>query len=471
MWALTTALIVGDVYGYPGGGAEPLARGGAWVARATEPIALQHNPAGLLGQAPSAAVGWDLALRDSCFTRTKAANDPTADGAASPYPRVCDDGAAIPVGYGALSLPVAPRLSLGVGLLTPSGVPRHAYPTFENSVPSPQRYLLLESTTAMAIPTLGAAYAVTSTLAIGASIGWGIAWVKTSAAAPEVIQGTIRAADVDIKSSVTATDLFVPRATLGALYRASDRVHLGASATWSDAIDAAGTLRTEANAFTPRAAGGDTSRVYHGTLEDAAHLTIALPATATLGVRIRFPNGQSNGTSDPMLDEKGDLEFDATWSGNSSIDAIQLRFPPNQHVVGAPGNLPTRADSERRYRDVVSLHAGGDYAILPRRLALRAGTFLSPRAAEPGFSGLEAMAGQRIGISAGATLRIPLSQGSFDLSVAYLHMFVADITSESDAIHAAAGQAPYRTPWPVGLGTLEDGLDVLHLGLAYRFPR
>jgi hypothetical protein len=52
------------------------------------------------------------------------------------------------------------------------------------------------------------------------------------------------------------------------------------------------------------------------------------------------------------------------------------------------------------------------------------------------------MSGTRFGISAGVTTRV---QGKFDLSAAYLHVFSADV------------------------GALRDGLDVMHLGMAYRF--
>ncbi|MBX3209136.1 MAG: outer membrane protein transport protein [Labilithrix sp.] len=485
-----------NVFEYPEQGSEALGRGGAWVARASDPIAIARNPAGLAGQPARGSVGYDLALRAMCFTRVKAAGDVTADGTApgGVYPRVCDSGTPIPIGYVAVAHPITPRLAIGAGVVTPSGVPRTAFPSFASGAASPQRYLLVESTTLMAIPTISAAYEVLRGLRVGASLGWGIAWVSSSAAAPGVIEGAVRPADNDVKVRVSALDLFVPRATLGAHWSASSFVELGASVMWSDAIVARGDAVTEANAFTPRAASGDTSRVVRGDTSRRdcgrpgsaacgdggnAELTVPLPATATVGVRLRVPRRTASAPRDPIDDERFDLELDVTWSDASSIDRIGLRFPGTLGagtipVPGTAGNLPPNADSPRRYRDVVGFRLGGDLVVVPRRLSLRAGAFHESRAAVPGHVGLEALSGRRVGLAIGATARFPVREqgGAIDLSIGYLRMFVADVASESPSasgVPAIAGTAPYRTPWPVGLGRIEGGLDVLHVGAAYRF--
>ncbi|MBX3211395.1 MAG: hypothetical protein KF850_05130 [Labilithrix sp.] len=506
---LSGAARASNVFEYPEQGSEALGRGGAWVARATDPIAIARNPAGLAGQPSRGSVGYDLGLRETCFTRVKAASDPTADGTApgAAYPRVCDSAAPIPIGYLALVRPITPRLAIGAGVVTPSGIPRTSLPAFVGGAPAPQRYLLLESTTLMAIPTVAAAYEALPGLRVGASLGWGIAWVRTAAAAPGVIEGASRPADNDVKVAVSALDAFVPRATLGAHWTASPLVELGASVTWSDAIDARGDAVTEANAFTPRAAAGDRSRIARGDTSRAdcgrpgsaacgdggnAELMIPLPATAAIGVRIRVPRASTATrhaptttarapatTRDPIDDELFDLELDVTWSGSSSVDRIGLRFPGalgagTIPVPGTAGNLPPDADSARRYRDVVGVRLGGDLVVVPRRLAIRAGVFHESRAAVPGHVGLEALSGRRVGLALGATARIPVRADgpAFDVSVGYLKMFVADVASESpdaSGVPAVAGTPPYRTPWPVSLGRIEGGLDVLHVGAAYRF--
>jgi long-chain fatty acid transport protein len=321
----------------------------------------------------------------------------------------------------------------------------------------------------------------------------------------------MRPDDNDMKVTVTAHDLFVPRATFGA-HAALGLVELGGSLTWSAPIDAVGDARTEGGAFAARVQAGDTSKIAHGDTSrrdcgqpgtDAcgdggnAHLTIPIPLEATVGVRFRVPrkNAALEGPRDPMEQEIGDVELDATWAQNSAIDRIGLSFPGaggsgTIPVVGTAGALPPNADSSRRFKDVVGFRLGGDLAIVPGVIAIRAGTFVEPRAAVPGQVGLETLAGTRVGVTLGVTARIhQKSTRAFDVSLGFLHMFVADVTESdprADGVRAitgircdgstkdANGVCPdggpaYRTKWPVGLGTISGALDVLHLGVAYRF--
>jgi hypothetical protein len=236
-------------------------------------------------------------------------------------------------------------------------------------------------------------------------------------------------------------------------------------------IDAGGSATTEANAFTPRAASGDGAKIAHGRIDGAA-LVVPIPAEASLGARVRIPRRGAAGR-DPMENEIADIEIDTTWSNDAAIDRYGLRFPPGVLVPGTAGTLPAVADAERRHRNVVGLRAGGDANLIPGTLAVRAGAFFEPRSGAPGFTGLETISGTRVGISAGATARIHAQKGAaFDLSIAYLHVFVSDLGASdpsADGVRAVTGTAPHRTRWPVALGTVEDGLDVIHLGVAYRF--
>ncbi len=499
-----------DPYGWPEQGSEALGRGGAWVARASDPIALARNPAGLAGQPLRIAVGEDIPFARRCFSRVKAANDTTDDGVGpgASYPRVCDDAGVLPVGYVAMAIPVAPRFTIGAGVVTPTGVPRASWPSFTDGRPAPQRYLLVESTALMAIPTVGAAYEVVPGLAVGASFGWGLAWVRSSAAGAGLRQDGVAPADDDIRVTVLAKDLFVPRGTFGAKAALGAHVELGAMLMVSAPIDATGDARTEAGAFSARAARGDGSAIAHGDTSardcgqpggDAcgdggnAHLSIPLPMQASAGVRVRIPRGPGR---DPIESELGDVELDLGYTRASSIDGYALRFPSGADgngsipVPGTAGALPPDASTTRRMRDVFGARLGGDANVIPGVLALRAGAFVETRAGEPGFAGLETFAGARVGLAAGATVRITEAHGhAFDLSIGLLHMFVSDLAQtdpRADGVHAITGTrcdvgqpatgatcpdggAPYRTKWPVGLGTVSSGLDVLHVGAAYRF--
>jgi long-chain fatty acid transport protein len=333
-----------------------MGRAGAWVARASDPIALARNPAGLAGQPARMSAGWDLAFRHS---------------GSEPFP----------VGFLAITLPVSPRLALGTGVVTPHGVPRLSSP-------------LLESQTLFAIPTLGLAYEIVPDVRLGVALGWGMASVRTSSPFATTYG--------EYRVTTLTQDLFVPRATAGAHARVHEWIDVGASLMVSAPYSGSGQARASATTFVDH-------RWYPKT-----ELEFAVPAEATVGVRLRAPRG-SAAKGDPIDTEVGDLEIDAAWSNDSAID---------RHG--------------RRFRNVVGVRIGGDLNVVPGAFAIRAGAFLTPRASEPGAVALEAMGATRVGFSGGATARI---DKRFDLSVAYLHMFLSE----------------------------DDGLDVMHLGVAYRF--
>lgn len=459
-----------SVEGYPEQGSEPLGRGGAWVARATDPIALARNPAGLAGQPLRLSAGEDLPFSRTCFARVKAATDTTDDGVApgGTYPKICDSAGTLPVGYAAIAIPLGQRVGLGAGVVTPTGIPRHLFPA-----DGAQRYLLVESTTLMAIPTVGAGFEVLPNLRIGGAFGWGIASVRTTAAGVGLLTTGMRPAENDTRVTVSAFDGFVPRATAGA-HASLGAFELGAAVTWSAPIEARGDARTETGARV--VAHGDTATRDCGQPGGSAcgdggnaRLTVPIPLEATLGVRYRVRRGDAS-VRDPLETELGDVELDVSWAQDSAVDAIGLHFTPNIPVPGTAGVLPSDASSPRRFRDVFGVHAGGDLALVPGVLALRGGAFVEPRAGTPGQVGLETLAGTRIGVALGATVRIRDKNSAFDVSAGLLHVFVSDLTSTgSDGFGAIAGVPPYRTPWPTSLGTISGGLDVVHVGVAYRF--
>lgn len=362
MWSAVAAgaIALASVLSYPDEGSEPMGRAGAWVARASDPIALARNPAGLAGQRSRLGAGWDLAFRHS-------------------------GSDAFPVGYLVIAMLASPRLSLGTGIVTPHGVPRLASPRFE-------------SQTWFAIPTIGLAYEIADGIRLGAAFGWGIASIRTSS--------PFGTAYGDYQVTTLANDFFVPRATLGVHARANEYVEAGASFMASAPFSGSGQGRASATTFVD-------NRWYPKT-----ELDFAIPAEASLGVRVRAPRG-STAKGDPIDTEIGDVELDASWSNDSAID---------RHG--------------RRFRDVVGFRLGGDLNVVPGAFAIRAGALVTPRSAEGGTIAAEAMAGTRIGLSAGATARV---DARFDVSAAYLHVFIDDV------------------------GTLRDGLDVIHLGVAYRF--
>jgi hypothetical protein len=359
MWPAVAAgaIAFASVLSYPEEGSEPMGRAGAWVARASDPIALARNPAGLAGQPARMSAGWDVAFRHS---------------GSEPFP----------VGFLAISLPASQRLAIGTGIVTPHGVPHVSSP-------------LLDAQTFFAIPTIGVAYEITERLRLGVALGWGIAAVRTASPFATTYG--------DYQVTTLTHDFFVPRITAGVHARANDWIEIGATFMASDSYSGSGQGRASATTFVDH-------RWYPKT-----ELDFAIPAEASVGVRLRAPRAAGEqGRRDPIDTEIADIEIDAAWSNDSAIDRYG-----------------------RKFHDVVGVRVGGDVNVVPGALAIRAGAFVTPRASEPGSTALEAMGDTRIGFSGGVTARV---DKRFDLSVAYMHMFVG-----------------------------EDALDVLHLGVAYRF--
>src|SRR5580692_3474780 len=105
---------------FPDNGSEQEGRGGAWVARASDPLATFYNPAGLAGQPTRLTLQANISTQHTCFARVQAANDPTSDGyspaspGGAPYPKVCNSGSFFPDPQLAFTYRVNERVGLGI---------------------------------------------------------------------------------------------------------------------------------------------------------------------------------------------------------------------------------------------------------------------------------------------------------------------------------------------------------------------
>src|SRR5688572_19834760 len=74
---------------YPDHGAASFGRGGAWVATATDPLAVHFNPATLPTQASGMSLDLNIPYNDTCYVRTNpgdAATGPIQGNAATADP-------------------------------------------------------------------------------------------------------------------------------------------------------------------------------------------------------------------------------------------------------------------------------------------------------------------------------------------------------------------------------------------------
>jgi long-subunit fatty acid transport protein len=504
---------------FPDNGSEQEGRGGAWVARASDPLAAFYNPAGLAGQPTRLTLQSNLSSQRTCFTRVKAANDTTADGVAAgaTYPRVCSDGKPFPGPQIGATWRVSDRLGLGFLVLGPSAIGTVTWPEFAGTSAAPERYLLLQSNVVLFTPTIAAGWEVASGLRIGASFQFGIApTIEFVDASPALNGNRSTPAANDVRADLKTSDWFIPGFTLGTIWSPGDDVDLAGWYRWTAPIDAKGDVRTAANYFTPAVAQHNLNGVTRGDTSspdcgdpglatshpcgngDNAHLKVPIPMEAKVGVRYhraRPGHGRATHRRNPLADDTFDVELDFTWANDSAFDYLELSFPGDANGNGTipanpgipQGKLPPDASVRHHFRDVFGARLGGDVNVLPDRLALRGGVFFETRAADPTYQNIDFDGAARGGVSLGGTYRFAIGSHALDVMVAYGHVFFADLTNDGPAglvglagtacnpTSTAAGSAcpsgnlKYRTNWPVNLGTITSSIDVFNLGLSFSF--
>jgi long-chain fatty acid transport protein len=517
----------------PDNGSEQMARGGAWLARASDPLATLYNPAGLAGQPSRVTIQANVFVHQTCFERVKATNDTTQDPMASltgHYPRVCND--IVPrlnPQFGA-TWRATDRLGIGVLVVGPASVGEKDWPEFVNDASGPQappnRYLAVKQAGIALFPTVGVGYEVIDDLRLGASFSWGFAKLRFANAALGLNSDATTAAN-DVRANLQVADYFIPGFTLGALFSATPEIDLGAWYKWSDAIRATGDVGTAANYYTKENAAGNDKNVRYGDTifedcgtglahdaqakpcgsGDNAKLKIVIPMELKVGARYHKPRTvavedeirelrrATPHRRDPVHDDVFDIEVNLTWANDSAAATTEVRFPDDGNgngklpVAGVPGgSLPPNADQTRGYHDVWGVRVGGDYVVVPDRVALRAGTFFETQASTSQYQSIDFDAAARVGLSLGGTYRVALGTGALDVMLGYGHVFYFTQQRDdpnADGIQALAGtpcnnatpvngrcpdgSPTYRTKWPVNLGTITNATNILNLGLSYRF--
>lgn len=337
----------------PDNGAYQVGRGGAWLARADDPLAVYFNPAGLVRQSSGVHVGAHIIFLNRCFSRQGQNADESSDtygqygfpvspgndypgpgddpegDAAGPPASVCEATHPSPNPQLAANIRILDKLAVGFGVLGPHGVGNAEWPEevpFTNrfgvaaTQPSSQRFMLVKSSSIILFPTVSVSYAVTDELSLGAGFTWGIANATfenfseaTSQAplgndcGPNNDQPCVAVDDYtrEVRAKLSASDVFVPGFVIGAIYSPHRLIDLAGWFRWSDAVDtdanvtttakywaASGAKDTEANRCTD--GNNPECTVTAGEKEGdpgykAGHIKLVLPMEAKLGVRFHYP--------------------------------------------------------------------------------------------------------------------------------------------------------------------------------------
>jgi long-chain fatty acid transport protein len=459
-----------DATEFPDNGSEQAGRGGAWVARASDPLAAFYNPAGLAGQPTRIVLQSNFGSQRTCFTRVKSSKsangvDDTTNDGVSPggvYPKVCSAAPYNVIPQLAATLKLTPRIGLGLApLLTPSSASASAsYPEFATvagvpNSPSPGHYLLTSQNIQILLPTVGLGVEVVDRLRLGMSFQWGIAHLSFTNGLPSENEDGDSPAAGDVKATLSAHDYFVPGFTLGSIWSPSDEVDLAGWYKWSAPISASGDAQAEYPYYADTAAGmpgkvntTDTSLPNCGFVGAAtsgnpcgsggnASVHVARPMEAKIGVRVHVPRKgvpYDERSRDPMAQDVFDVEADFTWANDSAMDDILIRFAGSLPINLGPGLtsvIPPNADIPLHYSDVAGVRVGGDWNILPDELAARAGGFFqtpSQIGSNVQYQNLAFANGSQLGLALGATYRIHFPgarSGAIEISAGFEHVFLA----------------------------------------------
>jgi long-subunit fatty acid transport protein len=479
-----------DVLEFPDNGTEQLSRGGAWVARATNPLATFFNPAGLAGQGSSALANVNLVFNDVCFSRS--GPGAVVDQHDAPYPPdVCDETSMTPLPSVAAAWAVTDRLGIGLSITPPSVYGDLRFPEtvsatnrlgFDVQVASPQRYLLIEQGGIILNTTLGAGYELAKNVRVGAGFVWGLASIDVVNANmslnPSLQGGTYKdPRDTDVLAEVHVSDWFIPGLVIGALYSPLRQLDIGFALQVQEAIDARGDLTTKANYWSASGVSGNPTVTDSADIQpDLAHFRLPNPLEARLGVRFHWPRDpnapiEAGARRDPIADDLFDVELNVSYTRNSAYDKIMLRFPANPviEVKGTGGQVPENNDVPLQIKgDTVGLRLGGEYVVLADRLALRAGGWWEPDVQRPEYLNVAVVASQRIGLAGGVLVRL----GPVDVEAGYMHVFFDEVDNGGNGrVLAISGDvsAGNRSPYGINGGKVSQSANIVSVGGAFRF--
>jgi len=510
--SVTTTASASNAFEVPDHGVEQFGRGGAWVARASDPMAAWFNPAALATQKSGVSLGVSLLWTKTCFGRENPDGSPkqVTDGSATRvYPETCNENSGTPFPNPSLAgaYRINDKLAIGLAVLGPHAAGDAEWPDVVDGTdqrgnyaptPAPTRYMLLKKHGLVVHPALSVAYSVTPELHFGAGFVWGIASFEFKTITGSLGQ-TQEGWTHDIVAEMKAKDMFVPGFILGGLWEAHRRIDVGAWFRWSDAIKASGDALLSGEYYDNKGLAQDPSRYCDlgssigpqnctQTPSGETKMRLNQPIEAKLGVRYHHPRSdvtppttsQGHRVRDPIAEDLFDIEVDLTYARNSVVDSLEIRFPPNIAIPWLAGaDVPINADVPHHFKDVYGVRIGGDFVVLPNQLAVRAGGFFETRGQDPAFANIDFVPAQRFGLTAGATYRV----GPVDINIAGGHVFGSKIDNGGNGdLPALTGTpttsypsrttgetTPYRTPYAINDGWVQESVTVAQVGATYRF--
>lgn len=398
-------------------GARTAGRGGAVGAKADDLSAVEYNPAGLTRIGTTTI---QLSNRFS-YNMVTFTRDPQFENADGTGEYVVFDK----VKNGQPWQAVDPLIGVGsnFGLkdfaaalvaYSPPGAARASFPQGQTDVLSDggQRYMMIAREAEILIYALSAAYKYKDVFGLGATAQWvHVPRLNYSLVVAPILFGTggnsVRT-DLDMVSSVEAHDPFTFNAVIGGWLHPVPFLQFGFSAqVVPSEINAKGKIKVEtADGGTP------LSTTRNGEPADDVELNIPLPNW--LRFAARYLNEKE---VDGKKQFKYDLEFDFVYHTWSRVKTFELTS--NNLIASLPAGALAIGDVEvpKQWKDSMTFQLGGDVAVIPERLTLRAGATYETAVSEPEYSNVDFATGKHLSGAVGGSVYL----GGFEVALAYVY--------------------------------------------------
>ena len=421
----------------PARGARPLGRAGSFVAGADDLEAVVYNPAGLAGTGHlSLLLDVGLVFQNVHYERV--------DSGGNTRPAVDDNNGIIPIPTMGISWrpdALGKRLTFAFAVFVPyTGLPQY-------DPKGPQRYSLVSlNGTALAVTELALSVRVTPEFYLGAGFQNMIVSLSDKTVLAGCTQLNCAPEDprFDAATQSKTTSFFTPSANFGALY-VSRYLRLGASVQLPFYVRSSGTVATRL----PSDPQFDGAQVVGNQID----VNLDLPLVVRAGAELR-----------PTKHFRVEVGYDyERWSQQDKLEFIP-RGVSIDHVAGI-GKYELRAmHLDRGMQDTHSLHVGGEYDVLPKRLTVRAGYLYESSAVPDAYLSVITPDGDKHLLAIGGAVRL----GSWRLDVAYGHFFQADrYIRNSKSLQLNPIEPSIVVA--VGNGLYAVSSDVLSLGFEKRF--
>ncbi len=404
----------------PEQGARSLARSGAFSARADDPSAAAHNPAGLAKlRGTQLMLTYNALWNHTQFTRGESALEPGIGTEEFPAHQSRFDSVEnqtpffpLAASFFASSDFGLENMAFGLSIYGPNSSGHVTFPDDGGS-----RYLLTELDVLLVYYGTSVAYKGDNW-----GIGGTLQWVQlpllqfTLAVDGSVLPGGLNpyASSFDVLATIDIKDNFALSGVLGAWYRPIPAFEIAVSGR---------PLPIELNAT-----GDSIIETIEGTVpgslpdgleveNSGAGMRLELPATARLGMRYIHLDGER---------EIFDLELDILYETWSVLDAYDVSLDGTVELLGQTTELEDVLVA-KDWNDTISVRLGGTWN-LDERLSISAGGFWESAAAPKANAHLDFPSANRGGGGGGVTYTLGDKDGvQVDLSLVYHYTVQQDI--------------------------------------------